>query len=267
MIIKIGNKKLRIKSSFSQFTLADIKAWWAAVEVIESLEEERKLIAAKYEQIEKTIDQRTAEQTENEIRYVETLADVLKSKLSLAYIQIISSVAKKGTQEYLENTNGITHEHILSIASALVNQVGDFFKYFESVECVEKFKHVGEGWYPKSYKVHGMDSQTLIRDALASVQISTALDFKNEIGIGRWDNICKFVALVARPKGQSFEMAFTHKSFINSKVTKGMDPGEKLSFYQQVLDKSVEGREKHFKNLPLPIAIGVIKEYEKKKQR
>lgn len=266
MIIKICKKRLRIKTSFDKFTLTDIKAWWKAVEIIEGLYEERKGIASKYEKIENTIDQLTPEQYDNQMRFTEALADSCRARLTLSYIQLISVASStKGCQKFLESTDGTTHDSMENAAEIIIKKLGDFIEYFESCGCVEKFKHVGKGWYPRSYKVHSMDNNTLMRDALASVQVSTALDFKNEIGIGRWDNICKFVALVARPKGQSFEMAFSNKSFINSKELKGMDSCDKLQYYQQVLDKSVEGREKHFQNLPLPIAIGVIKEYEKKK--
>ena len=62
------------------------------------------------------------------------------------------------------------------------------------------------------------------------------------------------------------EFSFSQKAFVKSQKLKGMNYSERLDYYMEQLDKQVEDQSKIFENLPLNIAIGIIKTYWQKKK-
>ncbi len=268
MKIKIGSKVWSFKDSYDNFTLIDIKKWMPIVAEIERLNADMQAEIQKYDGLSSLVDMGMSEQAEIEADRIDFDIDFIRINLASQMIDLLDVCCnQKGIKFYLENTDGVTYPILVEITQAIANKYGAFVDYFNACQMVEAFKHRSKkDWVSKRYKVQDMDKNTLMRDALASVQAQTAFNYKLEISAGAWDNICKFVALVARPIKQEFDIAFSNKSFINSKALASFNHADKATFYQQELDKDVEKRCADFENLLLPVAIGVLMCYEKKKQ-
>lgn len=268
MKIKIGSKTWRFKDSYNDFTLIDIKKWMPILAEIERLNALFSETVARYEGLGALVDMGMSEQADQEANDIDSDLDDIRINLTESMMQFLEvCCTNKGIKYFLENTAGITYPILVDITQAIANQYGGFVDYFNSCKMVESFTHRSKkDWLSKKYKVQNMDKTTLMRDAIASVESQMAFQYKLEVSAGAWDNICKFVAIVARPTKQENEIDFSDKAFINAKKLTGLSPSDKAAFYQQQLEKSVNERCEAFENLPLPIAIGVLLMYEKKKQ-
>jgi len=265
MTIQIQNKNFKFKSSYNDFTLIDIKKWMPILAELERLNSELLAKIAEYDAVIELVDMGMSEQAEDESRVIESELDFIRMELSEAMISLLCVCCKDPKlRSFIENK--LNYQSLISIVEEVMKAYGDFVSYFNSCPMIEVFTHKGQNaWIGRTYKVHDMDRNTVLRDALATVETSIAFNYKLEVSSGAWDSICKFVALVARPIKQQHEIAFDKKSFINAKEVAGLSNSDKLTLYQKKLNESVEKRYKLFENLPLPIAIGVLMMYEKKK--
>ncbi len=265
MLIQIQNKKFKLKDSYNDFTLIDVKAWVNAMADIERLNAEYTAKIGEYDGLKEMVDMGMTEEAEVEAMVIESDLDFLRMQMCDSMITALSVACKDSKlRSFCENK--VNYKSLVSITETVLKTYGDFVEYFNACPLVESFYHKGQkSWIGRTYKVHDMDRNTVLRDALATVETSIAFNYKLEISSGAWDNICKFVALVARPIKEQQEIAFEKGSFLNAKSLAGLTNSEKLTMYQKALNDSVEKRYKLFENLPLPIAIGVLRMYEKKK--
>jgi len=269
MKIKIQSKYWSFKDSYNDFTITDIKNWMSAISKIEKISEQIQGEAEKHDALYSLVDMGLGNQAMQQSEEIELNIDFNKINLAEQMINLLWVCSnQKSIKFYLENTNGITYAILTELVQAILDKYGAFVDYFNSCKSVEVFKHKSkQGYIMKKYKVQDMDKNTLMRDALATVQSQTAFNYKLEISGGAWDNICRFVALVARPIKQEFEISFSRKSFINANEISSLNYSDRATIYQQALEKDVNKRSIFFENLLLPIAIGVLMCYEKKKQK
>ena len=150
----------------------------------------------------------------------------------------------------------------------LFAKMGDFADYWDAAAPVESFAaRVGVLPFKTHFKLHDFESTTLLRENIANQRIKEAFAFSEEIVQDKdWDNICKFIATIVRPASEIKEFSFSQKAFVKSQKLKGMNYSERLDYYMEQLDKQVEDQSKIFENLPLNIAIGIIKTYWQKKK-
>lgn len=267
MIAQIQNKTFKFKSSYNDFNLIDIKKWvnnWAGIDI---LKKELDGLIGQYDGLKELVDLGMSAQAEDEERVISSELDFVRMELSELMKGLLEvACPDKNLKKMLHNTEGINYPYLRDKVNEINAIYGDFVEYFNNCPLVESFYHKGQNaWIGRTYKVHDMSRNTVLRDALATVETSIAFNYKLEVSQGAWDNICKFVALVARPIKQEHEIAFEKKSFINAKEVAGLSNSDKLTLYQKKLNESVEKRYKLFENLPLPVAIGVLRMYEKKK--
>ena len=113
--------------------------------------------------------------------------------------------------------------------------------------------------------VHKFDKTTLYRETVASLQAQRALNHKTKLDSGSWDDICDFVSMIVRPSNQIEEISFTKKAFIGGKKLKGLSHSDKLALYIERFEDAWKERAKTFQDLPLDIAIGLLKGFFEKK--
>jgi len=174
-------------------------------------------------------------------------------------------------ESFCLHTKEVDREVIAEVYGAIMKSLGHFDKFWDSCPDVETFTHGTAPWLffwkrKEKFKVHELHSTTLIRETMAAEQARLAMTNKNRLDSGIWDNICKFIAILVRPESEKDEIAFTNKSFVNAYKLRGLDFQGKLNYYLTKLDAVWVKREEQFKDLPLPIAIGVLNEYFKKKR-
>ena len=269
MIIKLGGKRWRFKTSFDEFTLEDIKRWMPSYSRALEIEDELLESAKRYDAVTELIDLGLNELADDEQMQIDVDVNLLYSEQVAKLIEMLSVLCySKSFNSFAQNSNDVNRLLLKDCVNILLVKVGDFTDYWNECKPVESFKHNKKGFLSiaKAYKVHDMDRNTLMRDALASYQAATALTNKNELDSGSWDNICSFVATLVRPSKQVNEIAYSNDSFIHASKLKGMSFSDKESYYKQKIENEVRKLEKRFVNLKLPIAIGVLKEYFKKKR-
>lgn len=263
-IVRIGKRRFRFKTSYNEFDLLEIKQWFCYINKLESLKNVFNNIKTQQDSILTLLEQGLDEQYQKEEIKLDSEENEVLFDMALVYIDMLDILCYGNCKAYLENSKGITRIQIQNTLKYLCESLEDFISYFNSVPAIEVFKHKPKGnLFSRKYIVPDFERITVMRDALASVQIQMSLQEKEQIGIGNWTNITKFIALIARP--QKHDLSFDPDSFINLKDLEGKNWSDRAIYYQEKLLKQAEKNETLFENLSLPIAIGILKQYEKKK--
>lgn len=256
--IQFGRKSFRFYSSFSEFNLSTVKDYMTAYDEydkqLQKFKDKTNLVASLPDDRVERLIELSAE------------IDDITMQLHSAKIEILQSVCLKDSFSYFAtNTKGVDYEIINTALLHIVDRLGHFDKYWDSCPPVNSFKHKPpKSILSKHYAVHSMDSNTVIRTEMASMQLKQAFKYKNQLDAGKWNNICNFCAVITRPLLQKDELG-KKDSFIKIKELKSMNHADRLAYYSKKLIASQEKLAEKYSNLPLSIAIGVIKEFWKKK--
>lgn len=258
--IVFGRKKFRFKSSFSEFDLENTKAYMSAYQDYDAamleLEDNTRLVAGM--------------DSVNYLRLQELSAknDEIIMQIHSAKIAILQSVCTSKTfTQFCEDTRGVDYEIINQAAHAVTEKLGNFDTFWDNCPPVNSFKHrAKKKLFAKNYCLNEMDENTLLRTHLATMQLKQAFVHKEQLDSGKWDDICSFCAVIVRPLLQSTEIG-SKGAFVQHKELKGMNHADRLSYYSQLLEKQQKELTKAFENLSLPVAIGLIKEFWKKKMK
>lgn len=265
--IIMGGKKWPFKLSFSKFTLSTIKGYMKIHDEVDELVE---LYDSKLGEMQLYVTGKEGKESEElaEVLLIDSELSDIQFQLTGKRIDMLCLLCEKESfKDFIMKTNGIDYAIIKEALRMAFEKLGHFTDYWNECPAIEQFTFMApSSILRRTYMVHEMDKNTLYRETMANVQAQKAMNFKGKLQAGSWDHICKFVSILVRPKKQTQEFAFTKKSFINSKVMKGMSNSEKLNFYMEKCDHAWNSQEKVFKELPLNIAIGVLKAFEIKKK-
>jgi hypothetical protein len=270
--IKIGTKTWKFRTSFGEFDCENIKDY---MNLHQRMDDKRKLYISTYNSIKPLEDSFVKERDFDKSRELKNLIEVAESEcanlqmeLHLLRVEFIASLCLSANfKKWALNTKGVNKDIIDACLKALLEQLGSFTDFWDSAPLVENFSLGKKGFFKKKYKVHDMDCTTLYRESTSYDILNRAMTQRSKLDAGYFDDLCKFAATIVRPANQKEEISFNSKSFIKGKKVKGLSSAEKLTYYVEKLEESIEQRTKEFKKLPLSIAVGVIVCYFEKKNR
>ncbi len=173
------------------------------------------------------------------------------------------------TEDFLTTTKGIDADILRNIYKKVNEGFGDPLTFFNETKPIQSFRfddfkrHGLFRLKRTNFHVYDLDSQTVIRDAAATMVGQQIGTFRKQFEKNDWRNFARFVAYVARPKKEEFEYLPKERlrSFIGGNWFERMSPADRLSAYNQKLAEVVEERTVIFESLPLPVAIGIYKYY------
>lgn len=258
--IQFGRKSFRFCNSFSEFDLSNISSYMKAYDKYEKELQKfndnvHKISSLPSDRIERIIEL----SAEN---------DQIIMQLHSCKIEILQSIctSKKFTY-FATNTKGVDYDVINQALLNIINKLGHFDDYWDRCPPVNSFTHKSPKCiFKKHYAVHEMDSTTVVRAEMASIQLKQAFNHKKQLDAGKWDNIKSFCAVITRPLLQKDEIA-KKRSFVKIRELKGMNHADRLAFYSKKISETQDNLAEIYDNLPLPIAIGVVKEFWKKKMK
>ena len=270
--IKIGSKTWKFKTSFGEFTCENIKEY---MNIHQKMDDTRELLKAHYNSIKplenkfsKELDFEKSKKLRGLIVDAKCNCASAQMYLHLHRVDLLANLCYQNDfRQWALHTNGVDKDIIDACLEAIFDKLKGFTDFWETVPPIESFSIGRSRWFKKKFKLHDMDSTTLYRDTISHNILSRAMTERSKLDDGYFDDICQFVATITRPANEKEEISFNSKAFIKGKETKGLSNSEKLTYYVEKLDESIEQRTKLFKNLPLSIAIGVIVGYFEKKKR
>ncbi len=203
-------------------------------------------------------------------------ADILalRSDLMKLECKMLATLTKSPDKVYLFllNTPGVTYVSVRKIWLKIEAELLKFNNWFKQLKAVKTFRFSD---YKKhnffkltkviKFEVFDMTGTTVLRDAAASRLASQIDDVRQEFSKNRWSNLPKFLAFICRPSFQEKEFSayspdFKKSFFGNSKATH-LSAEDKLTAYNEKIGIVTDERTEIFKRLPLPIALGVYKQY------
>jgi len=267
MKIDFGGTTFNFKESFGEFSLETIKEYMSIHDDTEELIKEHNSLLKKVQDI--IPSDKTSEDDIGTLLVLDSELAEIQHKLTGKRTDLLCILCNNNDfGDFAVNTAGVDYEIIKVALTHCLEKLGGFTDFWDSIPPVESFKMRMKGsLLRKKFKVHHFDKTTLYRETLASMQAQKALNHKTKLDSGSWDDICSFVAMIVRPANEVEEISFTRKAFVQSKETKGLSHSDKLAVYVERFEKVWKKRAKTFKNLPLPIAIGVLKDFFQKKKK
>lgn len=256
--VKFGKKEFKFRSSFEEFDLVVIHEYMTAMDqydsYIKKYEDNALLIASLPSDRVGRIGELIAE------------GDAITMQIHSSKIKILHSLCiSAGFSYFATSTKGVDYDIIHDAAQALINKLGHFDVYWNTCPTIQSFTHKPKKkLFKKNYCIHEMEGNTIVRTEMAAKQLKQAFEHKKQLDSGKWDRISEFCAVIARPLLQKDEIAKAN-SFVTFEELKGMNHSDRLAYYSDKLMKAKTKLTVDFKNLSLPIAIGLIKEFWKKK--
>ena len=215
-------------------------------------------------------------QSDNPMDILLVEADILalRSDLMKLECKMLATLTKSPDKVYLFllNTPGVTYVSVRKIWLKIEAELVKFNNWFKQLKAVKTFRFSD---YKKhnffkltkviKFEVFDMTGTTVLRDAAASRLASQIDDVRQEFSKNRWSNLPKFLAFICRPSFQEKEFSayspdFKKSFFGNSKATH-LSAEDKLTAYNEKIGIVTDERTEIFKRLPLPIALGVYKQY------
>jgi hypothetical protein len=266
MKIDFGGTRFKFKESFGEFTLTTIKEYMSIHDDTEKLIEDHNEILKKVQDI--TPSAKTQQDDVANLIDLDSQLSEIQFNLTGKRIDLLCILCNDASfRDFVENTDGVSYGVIKAALEHCLKKIGGFTDFWDSVPVIESFKVKMKGsLLRKKFKVHHFDKTSLYRETVASLQAQRALNHKTKLDSGSWDDICQFVAMIVRPSNELEEISFTRKAFIKGKKTKGLSHSDKLSLYIERFEAVWKKRAKTFKNLPLTIAVGVLKDFFQKKK-
>ncbi len=286
--IKIGLKTWKFRTSFGEFDCTNIKDY---MNIHQAMDDTREKYIAEYNSIKALESEMWNEDASEEIKsairrvLLNALSDEakrirgaisdaenncssLQMQLHLIRVDLLASLCYSSSfKEWALNTPGVDKSVIDACLRAIFKKLGSFTDFWDSVPPVESFSIGKRFGFKKKYKVHDMDCTSLYRESISLDTLNRAMTERSKLDDGYFDDLSKFVATITRPSNQKEEISFNSKAFIKGKKLKGLSSAEKLTYYTEKLNESIEERTDRFKSVSLSIAIGVIKCYFEKKKR
>lgn len=275
LTVKIKNKSIRFKNSFKELTIEDFAKNIKKEQEIEAilkqvlqLEKDR----SEFVKIcEEAIDEEAIDEASDQIDFLEAAILERTFAARMLLISQLSALTSDpmSTENFLLSQNGINAETLNDINKKLQEGFADFHSYFAGIKEVKRFqfedyKKAGIfGRRKKTFEVKNLDSQTVIRDAGATIVAQKIGTIVDQFSSNNWRNFARFVAYVARPKKEEFEYLPNRSrlSFIGGNRFEQMSAADRLTVYNNKLQEVVEERTKIFSRLPVSIAIGIYKYY------
>ena len=256
--IQFGRKIFKFKSSFSEFNLDDVKEYMAAYEQYENCLKE-------YNDTYLLVQGLKSSEVER-IRVLQADIDDCIIKIHQSKVAILQSLCKSSQFTFFaENTVGVDYDLINQALSFLSKNLGDFTSFWDACPPVNSFSFRPKGsLLRKNYCIHDMKNNTVVRAEMASNQLKLAFSIKSELDASKWDNINLFCAVITRPLSQKKEIG-RKDYFVNSKKLKGLSFSERLTFFSEQLSEYQQNTANKMEVLSLQVAIGLIKEFWKKK--
>jgi hypothetical protein len=237
------------------------------------INDEMQKVNTDLEAAEKTFDEMQADNP-MDILLVEADVLALRSNLMKLECKMLAALTKAPEKVYvfLLNTPGVTYISVKKIWLKIEDNLARFNDWFEKLKPLNKFKFSD---YKKhnffkltkviTFEVFDMTQTTVLRDSAASRIASQIDDVRTEFSKDRWSNLPKFLAFVCRPSFQEKEFSAYSpdfkKSFFGNKNASHISAEDQLTAYNEKIGIVTDERTEIFKRLPLPIALGIYKQY------
>jgi hypothetical protein len=265
--VQIEKETIRFKNDLNEITVSEFSANIEQERQIEKILKQADQLFDDSEQLQKTGTEH--DRSEAAFLQAEAVGNIARARMMrISQISALSTDPAK-TEDFLATTNGIDNQVLSDVYEKINEGFGDPTAFFASAAPVQSFRfddYKRHGLFRlkrANFHVYDLDSQTVIRDAAATIVGQQIGTFRQQFESNDWKNFARFVAYVARPKKEEFEYLPKRKlsSFIGGRWFERMSPADRLAAYNQRLAEAVESRTPIFERLPLPIAIGIYKYY------